>query len=133
MKKRSVKLLVLSCLFITVSLALLVYEIVLLSDALAYAYDEESTDNFLIGLVVAIGNLYTFLIGVVATMSGAGSIPFAATLMHREGKKWFTILLVVTGIILTILPILSYLSMSAAYSLNPVASASSSSTTSYQY
>ena len=133
MKKSSVKLLVLSCLFITVSLALLVYEIVLLSDALRYAYDKELTDNFLGAFVVSIGSFYTFLIGGFATLTGAGSLPFAITLMHREGKKWFTILLVVTGIIVAILPILSYLSMSAAYSLNPAASASSSSTTSYQY
>ena len=131
MKKHNIKFLVLSCAFVTTSLALLIYEVTLVINALQFAYQIKSIDNLVDAIFVDIAVLQVLLTGAFATVFAIGSLPFVITLAHREGKKWFTILLVVAAIALFILPTLTFLSMPIITSLNPISSSSMSSSSAY--
>ncbi len=136
MKKHNIKYLLFSLLFITLSITLLVYEAINVTSTLEMAYRLGTVDNLIDTFFVGLSMLLNFMVAALAVMFAVGSIPFTATLMRREGKKWFTVLLLVMAIILIVLPILTYLSMPVITSINPPSSTSSTSsatTTSYNY
>ena len=136
MKKHNIKYLLFSLLFITLSITLLVYEAINVTSTLKMAYRLGTVDNLIDTFFVGLSMLLNFMVAALAVMFAVGSIPFTATLMRREGKKWFTVLLLVMAIILIVLPILTYLSMPVITSINPPSSTSSTSsatTTSYNY
>lgn len=136
MKKHNIKYLLFSLLFITLSITLLVYEAINVTSTLEMAYRLGTVDNLIDTFFVGLSMFLNFMVAALAVMFAVGSIPFTATLMRREGKKWFTVLLLVMAIILIVLPILTYLSMSVITSINPPSSTSSTSsatTTSYNY
>ena len=131
MKKNNIKLLVLSCVFITLSLTFLIHEITLVVGELQFAYEKKSVDNLIETFLVSLSVLWIIAVGAFATISAIGSLPFAATLAHREGKKWFTILLIVVALVLLVLPTLTFLSMPIITTLNPISSSSMSSSSTY--
>ena len=137
MKKHNIKYLLFSLLFITLSITLLVYEAINVTSTLKMAYRLGTVDNLIDTFFVGLSMLLNFMVAALAVMFAVGSIPFTATLIkRREGKKWFTVLLLVMAIILIVLPILTYLSMPVITSINPPSSTSSTSsatTTSYNY
>ena len=136
MKKHNIKYLLFSLLFITLSITLLVYEVITVTSTLEMAYRLGAVDNLVDTFFVGLSMFLNFMVAALAVMFAIGSIPFTATLMRREGKKWFTVLLIVTAITLIVLPIITYLSMSVITSANPPSSTSSTSsatTTSYNY
>ena len=136
MKKHNIKYLLFSLLFITLSITLLVYEVITVTSTLEMAYRLGTVDNLVDTFFVGISMFLNFMVAALAVMFAIGSIPFTMTLKRREGKKWFTVLLIVTAITLIVLPIITYLSMSVITSINPPSSTSSTSsatTTSYNY
>lgn len=136
MKKHNIKYLLLSLLFITLSITLLVYEIISVTSTLAMAYRLGTVDNLIDTFFVGFSMFLNFMVAALAVMFAIGSIPFTATLKRREGKKWFIVLLLVMAITLIVLPIITYLSMPVITSKNPPSSTSSTSsatTTSYNY
>ena len=136
MKKHNIKYLLFSLLFITLSITLLVYEVITVTSTLEMAYRLGAVDNLVDTFFVGLSMFLNFMVAALAVMFAIGSIPFTATLMRREGKKWFTVLLIVTAITLIVLPIITYLSMSVITSANPPSSTSSTfsaTTTSYNY
>ena len=131
MKKHNIKYLLFSLLFITLSITLLVYEVITVTSTLEMAYRLGAVDNLVDTFFVGLSMFLNFMVAALAVLTGAGSLPFTLTLLHREGKKWFTILPLIAGIIIIVLAILTYLSMSIIPSLNPISSSSMSTSSTY--
>ena len=126
MKKHNIKYLILALVTITLSLTFLIYEAILVRNELEFVYSLNRNINALDYLLTNLSLLYIIMVGAFALSTAIGTLPFTVILFRREGKKWFTILLLVLSILLIVLPILTYISMPVITSLNPIPAASSS-------
>ena len=113
MNKKSIILLVFACIFVTVTAVLLVFDSIFsisTYDALFFSHPE----NFGEALGVVFGSILliamTIIFGVGILVSVSLTLPFTIILMKLNGKKWYTLVILIFSIVAVVLAI-GYIAM----------------------
>lgn len=113
MNKKSIILLVFACIFVTVTAVLLAFDSIFsisTYDALFFSHPE----NFGEALGVVFGSILliamTIIFGVGILVSVSLTLPFTIILMKLNGKKWYTLVILIFSIVAVVLAI-GYIAM----------------------
>ena len=113
MNKKSIILLVFACIFVTVTAVLLAFDSIFsisTYDALFFSHPE----NFGEALGVVFGSILliamTIIFGVGILVSVSLTLPFTIILMKLNGKKWYTLVILIFSIVAIVLAI-GYIAM----------------------
>ena len=113
MNKKSIILLVFACIFVTVTAVLLAFDSIFsisTYDALFFSHPE----NFGEALGVVFGSILliamTIIFGVGILVSVSLTLPFTIILMRLNGKKWYTLVILIFSIVAVVLAI-GYIAM----------------------
>ena len=108
MNKKSIILLVFACIFVTVTAVLLAFDSIFsisTYDALFFSHPE----NFGEALGVVFGSILliamTIIFGVGILVSVSLTLPFTIILMRLNGKKWYTLVILIFSIVAVVLAI----------------------------
>ena len=102
MSKKSLTMLVLSCVFVTIAVLLTAFDayVSISSYTLLFGSDPQSFGE---ALGVAIGGIllyvYTILVGIGVLAFGILTLPFDIILLKTNGKKWYSITILVVAIV----------------------------------
>ena len=118
MSKKSLTMLILSCIFVTLAVALTALDayVSISSYALLFGSDPQSFGE---ALGAALGGvllyLYTILLGIGIIALGILTLPFDIILLISNGKKWYSITILVVAI-LCIVSAITFIAMLPAIS-----------------
>ena len=118
MSKKSLTMLILSCIFVTLAVALTALDayVSISSYALLFSSDPQSFGE---ALGAALGGillyLYTILLGIGIIALGILTLPFDIILLKSNGKKWYSITILVVAI-LCIVSAITFIAMLPAIS-----------------
>ena len=134
MNKKSIVLLVFACLFATVTLGLLIYDSILSISTYNVLFFS-NPENFGEALGSALGGvlLYvlTIIFGVFILISVALTLPFDLILMKINGKKWYTLTILVFSIVAVVLAAAYVAMLPVVSQIESAAKAGSSSSSSF--
>ena len=129
MNKKAKTFLILSCIFVTVA-SLLSFLHLYLSYGV-YSLFFTNPDNLgealgvVFGLIIFIA--YSLILGVAILVSGGLTLGFVIPLMKLDGKKWYSIAIMVVAIVAICLAILAFVMIPVVSHVHSEASSSSSS------
>ena len=128
MSKTSRVMFILACLFITVASVFLFLEAVVMFWAINILFFENGD------LGDAIGGVLLFIYGVgaaiVTGVSSLAALPFDIVLLRKEGKKWYSLAILIFIIVAIVLAFLMAISLPILGNINNARRASSSSSSS---
>ena len=129
MNKKAKTFLILSCVFVTVA-SLLSFLHLYLSYGV-YSLFFTNPDNLgealgvVFGLIIFIA--YSLILGVAILVSGSLTLGFVIPLMKIDGKKWYSIAIMVVAIVAICLAVLAFVMIPVVSHVHSEASSSSSS------
>lgn len=129
MNKKAKTFLILSCVFVTIAALLSTLHLYLSYGT--YSLIFTNADNLgealgvVFGLIIFIA--YSLLLGIGILVSGGLTLGFVIPLMKIEGKKWYSIAIMVVAIIAIALAILAFVMIPVVSDAHNAASSSSSS------
>lgn len=129
MNKKAKTFLILSCVFVTVA-SLLSFLHLYLSYGV-YSLFFTNPDNLgealgvVFGLIIFIA--YSLILGVAILVSGSLTLGFVIPLMKLDGKKWYSIAIMVVAIVAICLAVLAFVMIPVVSHVHSEASSSSSS------
>ena len=130
MNKKSITMLVFACVFVTITAGLLAYDSFLSISTYTVLFGSHP-ENFGEALGTALGGvlLYvvTILFGVFILASVVATLPFDIILMKINGKKWYSLAILIFSIIAAILAIVYIVMLPVISQIESAAKASSSS------
>ena len=129
MSKKAKTFLILSCVFVTIAALLSTLHLYLSygTYSLIFTHAENLGEalGVVFGLIVFIA--YSLLLGIGILVSGGLTLGFVIPLMKIEGKKWYSIAIMVVAIIAIALAILAFVMIPVVSDAHSAASSSSSS------
>lgn len=129
MSKKNKTLLVLSCVFVTIASLLSFLDLYLSYGT--YSLIFTNPDNLGEALGVVFGLIffiaYTILIGVAIVISGGLTLGFVIPLMKSEGKKWYSLAILIVASVAIGLAIFTFAMIPVVSRAHEAANASSSS------
>ena len=129
MNKKTKTLLILSCVFVTIA-SLLSFLHLYLSYGV-YSMMFTNPDNLgealglVFGLIIFIA--YSLILGVAILITGSLTLGFVVPLMKIDGRKWYSIVIMVVAIVAICLAILAFVMIPVVSHIHSEASSSSSS------
>ncbi len=129
MNKKAKTFLILSCVFVTVA-SLLSFLHLYLSYGV-YSLFFTNPDNLgealgvVFGLIIFIA--YSLILGIAILVSGSLTLGFVIPLMKIDGKKWYSIAIMVVAIVAICLAVLAFVMIPVVSHVHSEASSSSSS------
>ena len=133
MSKKSIIMLVFACVFVTVTAGLLAYDSFLSISAYSVLFGSHP-ENFGEALGSALGGvlLYamTIIFGAFILASVAATLPFEIILLKTNGKKWYTLVILIFSIVAVVLAIVYIAMLPVISQIESAAKASSSSSSS---
>ena len=130
MSKKSIFMLVFACIFVTVAAGLLAYDSFLSISTYTVLFGSHPEDlGEAIGTALGTVLLYalTIILGVFVVASSLAALPFDIILMKTNGKKWYTIAILVFIIIAILLAIVYVAMLPLVAKIEDAAKESSSS------
>ena len=134
MSKKALTMLILSCIFVTIATLLTALDayVSVSSYALLFGSNPESFGE---ALGIALGGIllyvYTILLGVGILATGILTLPFDIILLKTNGKKWYSIVILVVAIV-CIVAAIAFIGMLPMISRIQEATESSSSSSSIE-
>ena len=129
MSNKAKTFLILSCVFVTIAALLSALHLYLSygTYSLIFTHAENLGEalGVVFGLIVFIA--YSLLLGIGILVSGGLTLGFVIPLMKIEGKKWYSIAIMVVAIIAIALAILAFVMIPVVSDAHSAASSSSSS------
>lgn len=129
MSNKAKTFLILSCVFVTIAALLSTLHLYLSygTYSLIFTHAENLGEalGVVFGLIVFIA--YSLLLGIGILVSGGLTLGFVIPLMKIEGKKWYSIAIMVVAIIAIALAILAFVMIPVVSDAHSAASSSSSS------
>lgn len=129
MSNKAKTFLILSCVFVTIAALLSAFHLYLSygTYSLIFTHAENLGEalGVAFGLIVFIA--YSLLLGIGILVSGGLTLGFVIPLMKIEGKKWYSIAIMVVAIIAIALAILAFVMIPVVSDAHNAASSSSSS------
>ncbi len=133
MSKKSIIMLVFACVFVTVTAGLLAYDSFVSISAYSVLFGSHP-ENFGEALGSALGGvlLYalTIIFGAFILASVAATLPFEIILLKTNGKKWYTLVILIFSIVAVVLAIFYVAMLPIVSKAEEAARASSSSSSS---
>lgn len=130
MNKKSIIMLVFACVFVTVTAGLLAYDSFLSISAYSVLFGSHP-ENFGEALGSALGGvlLYalTIIFGAFILASVAATLPFEIILLKTNGKKWYTLVILIFSIVAVVLAIFYVAMLPVVSQIESAAKAASSS------
>ena len=130
MNKKSIIMLVFACVFVTVTAGLLAYDSFLSISAYSVLFGSHP-ENFGEALGSALGGvlLYalTIIFGAFILTSVAATLPFEIILLKTNGKKWYTLVILIFSIVAVVLAIFYVAMLPVVSQIESAAKAASSS------
>ena len=113
MNKKSIILLVFACIFVTVTAVLLAFDSIFsisTYDALFFSHPENLGEalGVVFGSILLIAMTIIFGVGILVSVSL--TLPFTIILMKLNGKKWYTLVILIFSIVAVVLAI-GYIAM----------------------
>lgn len=127
MKRNSRKFLILSGLFLFLSIILLAIEMFNVVRLIDFSMRVEEPLNTVDSFFVSLSLTWSLLLCIATALASGGSIPFISVFLKREGRKWYAILMISLAIVIILTAIISMISVPIAISNRPEVSSSSSS------
>ncbi len=129
MSKKAKTFLILSCVFVTIAALLSTLHLCLSFDTYSLIFTNAENLGEALGLVfgLIIFIAYSLLLGIGILVSGGLTLGFVIPLMKIEGKKWYSIAIMVVAIVAIALAILAFVMIPVVSDANNAASSSSSS------
>lgn len=120
----AIVMLVLACLFITVTLVLFFLEGMFTWGSIdALFFKEKDLGDAVGGIVLW---LFTFIFGIATVISGLVTLPFDIVLLKNVGKKWYALTLLIATAAFIILAVVLMVLVPVISSLSPSNASSSS-------
>ncbi len=130
MNKKSIIMLVFACVFVTVTAGLLAYDSFLSISAYSVLFGSHP-ENFGEALGSALGGvlLYalTIIFGAFILASVAATLPFDIILLKSNGKKWYSLVILIFSIVAAVLAIVYIAMLPVVSQIESAAKAASSS------
>ena len=129
MSKKAKTFLILSCIFVTIAALLSTLHLYLSYGT--YSLIFTNADNLgealgvVFGLIIFVA--YSLLLGIGILVSGGLTLGFVIPLMKMEGKKWYSIAIMVVAIVAIALAILAFVMIPVVSDAHSAANSSSSS------
>ena len=135
MNKKSIILLVFACLFVTVTAGLLIYDSFLSISTYNVLFGSHPED-FGEALGAALGGVFlyvlTILFGIFILISVAITLPFDIILMKINGKKWYSLTILIFSIVAAVMAIAFIAMLPVVSQIESAAKANSSSSSSLE-
>ena len=132
MSKKAKTFLILSCIFVTIASILSFLHLYLSYGVYSLIFTKAENLGEALGVVfgLIIFIAYSVLLGIGILISGGLTLGFVLPLMKLEGKKWYSIAIMVVAIVAICLAILAFVMIPVVSKAHSEASSSSSSSSS---
>ena len=129
MSKKAKTFLILSCVFVTIAALLSALHLYLSYGTYSLIFTNAENLGEALGVVfgLIIFVAYSLLLGIGILVSGGLTLGFVIPLMKIEGKKWYSIAIMVVAIVAIALAILAFVMIPVVSDAHSAASSSSSS------
>ena len=132
MNKKTKTLLILSCVFVTIASLLSFLHLYLSYGVYSMMFTNPDNLGEALGVVFAliVFIAYSLILGIAILVTGGLTLGFVIPLMKLDGKKWYSIAIMVVAIVAICLAILAFVMIPVVSHAHSAASSSSSSSSS---
>jgi hypothetical protein len=129
MSKKAKTLLILSCIFVTIAFLVTAFDMYLSGWLFSIFFTHPENLGAALGLVfgIIIFIAYTLIFGVIVLVTGGLTLGFVIPLIKLEGKKWYSILILVVAIVAMALVVFTFAMIPVISDASNAANSSSSS------